>query len=123
MKQCKNIADEVVVSLNTDDFVERFKNSKPILSYKEREQSLKYCKFVDRVIKNGAGEDSRSCILTVRPQIIAIGDDWAHKDYYKQMCFDQQWLNDNQITLVYIPYTRGISTTEIKDRVLRTHNK
>ena len=123
LKQCKNIADEVVVSLNTDDFVERFKNSKPILSYKEREQSLKYCKFVDKVIKNEAGEDSRSCILTVKPQIIAIGDDWARKDYYKQMSFDQQWLNDNQITLVYIPYTRGISATEIKDRVLRTHNK
>ena len=114
MKQCKNVADEVVVSLNTDDFVERFKGSKPILTFREREQSLNYCKFVDRVIKNGAGEDSRSCILTVRPQIIAIGDDWAHKDYYKQMCFDQQWLDDNQITLIYIPYTRGISATEIK---------
>lgn len=118
LKQCKNIADEVVVSLNTDDFVERFKGSKPILNFKEREQSLNYCKFVDSVIKNGAGEDSRSCILTVNPQIIAIGDDWAHKDYYKQMCFDQRWLDDNQITLVYIPYTRGISATEIKKRII-----
>ena len=123
MKQCKNVADEVVVSLNTDDFVERFKGSKPILTFREREQSLNYCKFVDRVIKNGAGEDSRSCILTVRPQIIAIGDDWAHKDYYKQMCFDQQWLDDNEITLIYIPYTRGISATEIKKRVIDANGK
>ena len=73
LKQCKNIADEVVVSLNTDDFVERFKGLKPTLSYKERKQSVAYCKYVDRVIKNNAGEDSRSCILTVRPQIIAFG--------------------------------------------------
>tara|TARA_A100001201_G_C3963873_1_gene163522 strand:- start:102 stop:536 length:435 start_codon:yes stop_codon:yes gene_type:complete len=123
LKQCRNIADEVVVSLNTDEFVERFKGFKPILSYKEREQSLNYCKFVDRVIRNDAGEDSRACILTVRPQIIAIGDDWAHKDYYKQMSFDQQWLDDNQITLVYIPYTRGISTTEIKKRIINAHEE
>ena len=123
LKQCKNVADEVVVSLNTDDFVERFKGSKPILTFRERERSLNYCKFVDRVIKNGAGEDSRSCILAVRPQIIAIGDDWAHKDYYKQMCFDQQWLDDNQITLIYIPYTRGISATEIKKRVIDANGK
>ena len=87
LKQCKRLADKVVVSLNTDDFVERFKDHKTILKYKEREQSLRYCKYVDQVIKNGAGEDSRACILTVRPHIIAIGDDWAHKNYYKQMGF------------------------------------
>ena len=111
----------MVVSLNRDDFVERFKEKKPILNYKEREQSLHYCKFVDEVILNGSGEDSRSCILTVKPNIIAIGDDWATKDYYKQMGFDQQWLDDNQITLVYIPYTRGISASEIKERVLKNY--
>jgi len=123
LKQCKNISDHVVVSLNTDDFVQRFKGHETILNYKERFQSLRYCKFVDEIIKNGAGEDSRSCILTVKPNIIAIGDDWAHKDYYKQMGFNQQWLDDNQITLVYIPYTRGISATEIKDRVIQKHEQ
>ena len=55
LKQCKNIADKVVVALNRDDFVERFKGQKPVLTYKEREQSLRYCKFVDEVILNGAG--------------------------------------------------------------------
>ena len=123
LKQCKRISDHVVVSLNPDDFVERFKGCRPILNFKEREQSLRYCKFVDEVIKNGSGEDSRACILTVKPQIIAIGDDWAHKNYYKQMGFDQRWLDDNQITLVYIPYTSNISATEIKQRVIETHGK
>ena len=123
LKQCKRLSDYVVVSLNTDDFVERFKGGKTILNFKEREQSLRHCKYVDEVIKNGAGEDSRACILTVKPQIIAIGDDWAHKDYYKQMGFDQRWLDDNQITLVYIPYTRSISASEIKERVLKTYEK
>ena len=118
LKQCRRISDHVVVSLNTDDFVERFKGHKTILNYKEREQSLRCCKYVDEVILNGAGEDSRSCILTVKPTIIAVGDDWAGKDYYKQMGFDQGWLDDNQITLVYIPYTRGISATEIKERII-----
>ena len=121
LKQCKRISDHVVVSLNTDDFTERYKGQAPILRYEEREQSLRYSKYVDEVIKNGAGEDSKSCILTVKPTIIAIGDDWAAKDYYKQMCFDQCWLDDNQITLVYIPYTRGISVTDIRNRVISQH--
>jgi len=118
LKQCKNIADKVVVALNMDDFIERFKGQPPILKYKEREQSLRYCKFVDEVIKNGAGEDSRSCILTVKPNIIAIGDDWAEKDYYKQMGFTQQWMRDNGMELLYLPYTKEISSSEIRNRVL-----
>lgn len=118
LKHCKQIADQVVVSLNTDEFVEQFKGTKPILSYREREQSLKFSKFVDKVIKNESDQDSKPTILSVNPDIIAIGDDWAHKDYYAQMSFTQDWLDDNNITLVYVPYTKHISTSEIKRRIL-----
>ena len=118
LRQCKRVADKVVVSLNRDEFVERFKGKRPVLNYKERRQSLLHSEYVDEVVKNEAGEDSKPCILTVKPQIVAIGDDWAHKDYHKQMGFDQEWLNDNQITLIYIPYTKGISATKIKQRII-----
>ena len=47
LKKCKQISDKVVVSLNTDDFIEKFKGTKPILNYKEREKSLSYCQYVD----------------------------------------------------------------------------
>jgi glycerol-3-phosphate cytidylyltransferase-like family protein len=53
----------------------------------------------------------------VNPDIIAIGDDWAKKDYYKQMQFTQNWLDKKNILLVYLAYTSGISTTEIKNRI------
>ena len=120
LKQCARISDEVVVALNTDDFISQFKGMPPVMSYKEREKSLLNCPFVDRVIPNLSGQDSKPTILSVRPNIVAIGDDWAHKDYYKQMQFTQQWLEENKIVLVYIPYTRGISTSEIKSRILQT---
>lgn len=114
LKQCKKISNKVVVALNTDDFIERYKGKKPIISYKDRKTVLLACKYVDEVVENINGEDSKPSILSVKPDIIAIGDDWAKKDYYKQMNFTQKWLDDNDITLVYIPYTDGTSTTEIK---------
>jgi hypothetical protein len=52
------------------------------------------------------------------PDIIAIGSDWARRDYYTQMAFDQDWLDERGIALMYIPYTQGISSTAIKERVL-----
>lgn len=40
------------------------------------------CKYVDDVIENIGNEDSKISILSVNPDIIAIGDDWAKKDYH-----------------------------------------
>lgn len=122
LKQCKMLADEVVVSLNTDEFIETFKSKKPVQDYRERELSLLGCKYVDRVIPNIGGLDSKPSILQAKSSIVAIGDDWAKKDYYSQMSFTQEWLDKQGVVLVYIPYTRGISSTELKNRVVNQSN-
>ena len=118
LKQCKLIADEVIVALNTDEFILEFKGSPPIMNFNEREKSLLNCQYVDKVIPNISGKDSKPTIMKINPNIIAIGDDWAHKDYYTQMNFTQEWLEEKNIVLMYIPYTKGISTSEIKKRIL-----
>lgn len=117
LKQCSKICDNVVVALNTDEFVAEYK-TQTIMSYKERELSLQACQYVTKVIPNLSGADSKPTILSVKPTVIAVGDDWAHKDYYKQMQFTPEWLEEKDIVLVYIPYTRGISTSEIKKRIM-----
>jgi len=120
LKRCKEIAGElgsVVVSLNTDEFIKEYKGKPPIVSFSDRMAVLKACKYVDQVIANSGGADSKPTILQVSPNIIAIGTDWARRDYYKQMQFTQDWLDDKDISLIYIPYTKGISSTEIKTRL------
>ena len=67
---------------------------------------------------NIAGADSKPTILQVDPDFVVIGDDWARKDYYAQMQFTQTWLDVQGIQLVYVPYTQGISTTELKSRIM-----
>jgi glycerol-3-phosphate cytidylyltransferase len=120
LRRCKEIVQYsglVTVALNTDEFIERYKGKPPVCSYAERESVLKACRYVDKVIPNEDGEDSKSAILRVRPSYIAVGSDWATKDYYKQMGFTQEWLDSNNIALIYIPYTKGVSTSEIKTRL------
>lgn len=118
LKQCKEIGNYLVVSLNTDDFIHRYKGSEPIMDYESRKEILLSCKYVDEVIPNTDGEDSKPTILSVKPKFIIIGSDWAKKDYYEQMNFTQKWLDDNKIILVYVPYTEKISTTIIKEKLL-----
>ena len=120
LKRCKEIAGElgsVVVSLNTDEFIKEYKGKPPVVSFSDRMAVLKACKYVDQVIANSGGADSKPTILQVSPNIIAIGTDWARKDYYKQMQFTQDWLDEKDMSLIYIPYTWGISSTQIKTRL------
>jgi glycerol-3-phosphate cytidylyltransferase len=120
LKRCKEIAGKsgnVIVSLNTDEFIKEYKGKPPIVGFSDRMAVLKACKYVDQVVANSGGADSKPTILEIKPDIIAIGTDWARKDYYKQMQFTQDWLDEKNISLIYIPYTKGISSTEIKQRI------
>lgn len=107
----------VVVALNTDEFIKAYKGRPPILTYEERQEALLACRWVDRVVPNVGGEDSTIAIEMVKPDYIIIGSDWARKDYYLQMGFSQDWLDQRGIGLIYVPYTKGISTTDIKNRM------
>ena len=117
---CKEIASggKLVVSLNTDKFVKEYKGKPPVYSYNERYILLRSCTYVDLVIPNSGGADSKPAILEANPDIIVIADDWCKKDYYKQMGFTQQWLDEMDIILCYIPYTQGVSTTILKERII-----
>lgn len=117
LRKCSELDAEVIVSLNTDEFIEKYKGSAPVMSYDERKAVLEACVYVDKVIQNMGGADSKRAINFVNPDIIAIGSDWARKDYYEQMQFDQDWLDAHDISLMYIPYTQGISSTDIKRRL------
>ncbi len=117
LKQCSKISDRVIVSLNTDEFIFEYKKKYPIMTYDERKRSLEGVRYVDEVIPNIGGTDSKPAILSVCPDIVAIGDDWAKKDYFAQMNFTQEWLDNQNIVLVYLSYTKGISTTDIKKRI------
>jgi len=109
---------EVTISLNTDEFIEEYKGKPPVISFADRAEVLLSTRSVSQVIPNSGGADSRWAIEAVMPDIIAIGTDWARRDYYKQMGFDQDWLDDRAIALIYIPYTQGISSTAVKERIL-----
>jgi glycerol-3-phosphate cytidylyltransferase len=109
----------VIVGLNTDEFILQYKGKAPIMSFDERKEILMACRWVDEVVPNYGGADSKIAIDIVKPDYIIIGSDWARKDYYKQMDFTQDWLDERGIGLIYVPYTQGISSTDLKTRIDR----
>lgn len=107
----------VVVGLNTDEFVSRYKGKPPIMSYDERSRMLKQACLVDVVPNDQSDGSAKQVILDSGAQVIVIGSDWARKDYVGQLGLDWDWLDEHGIGICYFPYTKGISSTEIKRRV------
>lgn len=120
LEACRNMAGpggRVVVGLNTDEFVARYKGRPTFQPYAQREELLRACRFVDLVVANLAGEDSKPVIEMVRPDLLAIGDDWLDRDYLGQLGVTAEWLLERRLAIEYVPRTRGVSTTGIRERL------
>lgn len=118
LEQCAK-RGKVIVALNTDEFAARYKRH-TVLTLGERLESLRACKWVDEVIVNVGDEDSGLTIDLVKDKkisYIAHGDDWTGPSLMDQLGISQEWLDERDIKMLYIPYTAGISTSEIIRRV------
>ena len=116
LRRCAQFG-QVVVALNTDGFIAAFKGKPPVCDYDERAAVLEACRYVAKVVPNQGGPDSRPAIEAIAPDVIAVGSDWARRDYHAQMGFTQDWLDERGIGLLYLPYTPHISTTIVKSRM------
>lgn len=108
---------EVVISLNTDEFVEEFKHHRPVQTYAERLTVLSGLRDIDRIVCNTGGADSRPAIEAVGPDIIAAGHDWYspdHSRYCAQMGFSMEWLSERGIGIVYLDWMPGHSSTNLR---------
>ncbi len=116
-KKAKELADIVIVSLNTDEFNQEYKGRRPIMSLEERMKVISSCKYVDIVDVNEGGQDSKPAILRHKPDIILHGQDWVEgKTFLKQLSVTQAFLKKNNIEIIYVPIVAGISTTELRKR-------
>lgn len=118
LKKCRELGDFVIVGLNSDGFIERYKGKKPVMSYQERRESILATELADKVVENDQTNGSaRDLIKECAVDLIVIGSDWARKDYVDQLRINWDWLDRQGIGICYVNYTHGISTTELKKRI------
>jgi len=113
LKKCEQYASQVIVGINSDAFVLKYRGEAPLFNYAERMTLFRRMGY-ECYPNESAG---RELIEKVMPDVVAIGSDWAKKDYYAQIDVTQDWLDAHNISMLYIPYAAGISSTEIKRRL------
>lgn len=115
LKKCAALSDDLTVGVSSDDFVEKYKGFRPLFSERERVHFIETLGY-NAVVTDGVLD---SKLLDQGFNHIIIGSDWLRKDYLPQIGASAELLERYKIDLTYVPYTEGISATEIKKRVGR----
>jgi glycerol-3-phosphate cytidylyltransferase len=104
LKRIKELGDELIVAVSTDEFND-IKGKKTIIPYSQRAEIIKSLRYVDRVIPESSWDQKIDDIKKYDIDLFVIGDDWSGKfDFLKEHC-----------EVLYLPRTEGISSTELKD--------
>ncbi|MDB6213769.1 glycerol-3-phosphate cytidylyltransferase [Gemella haemolysans] len=110
LRRAKSLGDYLIVGLSTDEFNNKDKNKECYFDYENRKSLLDAVRYVDLVIPEKNWEQKISDIRKYNVDVFVIGDDWEGK-------FD--YLKDFGVEVVYLPRTKEISTSKIKDDLNR----
>lgn len=103
LERAKELGDELIVAISTDEF-NKSKGKDAFYSYKHRREIVKALACVDLVIEEKSWEQKEDDIKNLNIDIFVMGSDWEGKfDYLNDLC-----------RVVYLDRTDDISTTKIK---------
>lgn len=119
---CLRIAggSPVVVGVNTDEFVARYKSARPAQQTDERVRAILRA-YPGEVVRQHDGATD-VWLAMFAPKVLVVGSDWATRDYRAQLGVTQKWLDAHDIAVCYRPRTPGISSTQLREELPRDVN-
>lgn len=114
IQAAKSCCDYLIVGVHGDDVVEEYKHHRPIINENDRKRIIESIKGVDRVEINRFRDKLKLWDL-YHFDAIFIGDDWKGTERWNNF---EKVLAKINVDVIYVPYTKGISTTEIRERIM-----
>lgn len=116
LRQASEYGDTLLVGIHADEAITY--KTKPILTMEERVRSVEGCRYVDEVIPNAPIEIDREWIEKHDIELILHGDDFTPE--LEALCYA---VPIELGIFQRIPYTEGISTTELVSRVIAARGR
>lgn len=115
LEKAKERCDWLIAGVNSDELVEEYKHKRPVIPVEERCEILQALRCVDQVVITTTLDKVRM-YRELGFQRIFIGDDWRGNERWIRT---EEEMNDLGVELVYLPYTKGISSSIIKEKMDR----
>ena len=114
LQRARALGDRLVVGIHADDVVMSYKR-RPILTMDERVRAVRGCRYVDEVIPDAPLVVDRGWIELHRIDLVVHADDLDEDE------LDRLYRAPREMGIFRtVPYTHGISTTEIIERIKRS---
>jgi len=111
LRNAKSICDKLIVGVSTDELVLDSKGKKPLIPFEQRIEIVRNIKFVDSAIPQ-THVDKVIAWEHLKYNILFVGDDWYGKKMWRRY---QEKLKELNCLIVYLPYTRNVSSTMINE--------
>ena len=117
------ITGSLKIGVLLDREVEGYKGKRPLYTQEERREALRKAGF--RFVFAITTDQTK----WLREQIaqgakgIVVGSDWSTRNYHAQIGIPEEELRAKDVTLMFVPYTDTISTSDIRERVLLRHQE
>ena len=109
----------VIVGLLNDDAIKSYKRE-PIINYENRYIVMNSIKMVDDIIEQKT-HDYTDNLRLLKPNYVVHADDWIEgQSVVRKKVIDV--LSEFNGKLIEVPYTQGISTTDIINKIKNTNN-
>ena len=111
--KARSLGDYLLVGIHADDDLVSYKMGTPVLTMEERVNSVAACRYVDEVLPNAPFIIDRAWIEEHDIQLVVHGDDLStdQLEYFYNVPVEMGIFRT-------VPYTHGISTSEIIRRVI-----
>ena len=116
LERCKQMCEVLIVGVCDDDYVRNIKHKEPVIEENDRVRILNALKCVDRaeLVDVATTNDKMLALERFSFDVLFSGDDWKGSERYLKT--EQQFAKVGA-SIEYLPYTQGVSTTEIKQKM------
>lgn len=108
LKNAKGMCDKLVVGVTVDELV-TYKGKKAMIPFEDRAEIVRNIKWVDAVVPQYNMNKVEMC-KKLKAQVLFVGDDWYDTESWRK---HEKELAEIGTKVVYFPYTKGVSSTQI----------
>lgn len=113
LERAKGLGGKLIVGVATDELVENYKGKKPIIPYEQRKKIIRALKCVDLTVPY-SDIDFTELLKNLDVDILVGGGDWGRLEGQQR---DEKYMLKKG-KFIILPYTKGISTTKIKQQII-----
>ena len=115
IRTAKDNCEFLIVGVHSDEIVNSYKKHYPVINENDRKEIVESIRYVDKCVINQT-RDKMELHNLYNFDVVFIGDDWKGTERWNKIEKD---LNSIGVDVIYVPYTKGVSSTMIRERFIK----